>query len=104
MWCIRVIVLHWKHNSAFCVVVVVVAAAAAAAVVVELHVTFNNIKIVNVTQQCFYVKFMKPETAQIIHAYYLKRMIFQPICIIFTHTAYKRCNETKQCSFPNVFS
>jgi hypothetical protein len=33
--------------------------------VVELHVTVNNIKVLSVTQQCFYSKFMSPTTTQI---------------------------------------
>jgi hypothetical protein len=79
IWRVRLTVLQQKNNNAFSVCVVVLF------VVVELHVTIKYTRILSVTQQCFYVKFMPPATMQIICTSFCKEMIFQ-----LTRTLYAR--------------
>jgi hypothetical protein len=53
-------------------------------VVVDLHVTVNNIKILNIAQQRFFGKFVSGNNANYTYQI-LKKCEWQVICIFLTH-------------------
>ena len=76
-WRIRVIVLHWKHNSVLmCVCMCVhacVCVCVCVCVVVELHATVNCMKILIVAQSYISSKFLSPATMRILPTPFQKR-------------------------------
>jgi hypothetical protein len=55
LWSLRITICVGNNNT-FCVVVVIIIFVVVA-VVVDIHVTVNYVKILSVTQICFYGKF-----------------------------------------------
>ena len=53
-WRLRVKILQYKYNNAFCCVLLL------------SYMSLNYVKILRVAQQCFYCKFMSPATMKII--------------------------------------